>query len=212
METQTELSSDTPTPRAGLLESSGLLLGIVIGVLLSIFCLALVVGSAFIASSNPTAKCETRGSSLSDALRAQMFASGVFARPTWTESFSSTPERVTKTWLSNDLSAVSYLEYIMYNCGLAQNDIETYYSDKNFEKAIFQNYQNVEKTAECHRDQLRHFEFTSTYNSTDYLMYYWAQPDGNTRVLGFMLAFPVTEKDQLKQYASRIYPSLTSCE
>lgn len=212
MEIQTELNSDTPSPRTGLVTTSGLLLGIGIGVVLSIVCLAIVVAGAFISSANPLADCKTRSSSLSDALRVQTFASGVFERPTWTESFSSSPDRVTKTWLSNELNAVSYLEYLMYNCGLEEGDIDTYYSDENFKKAIFQNYQDVEKTAECNRDQLRHFEFTSSYNSSKYVMYYWTQPDGNTRLLGFMMAFPITDVAQLQQYASRIYPNLASCD
>ncbi len=207
---ENNLSSDQP--RAGLSVQTGMLMGVGIGILLSLLCLALIAGSVWLTSANLTADCKIRGSSLSDILRAQTFAPGIFERPTWTESFSSSPERVTKTWLSSDLSAVSYFEYLVYNCGYQQTDIDSYYNDENFKTAIFQNYQDVKKTAECSKDDLQHFEFTGRYNNEDYLMYYWVKQDGNTRLLGFMMAFPAKEEVSLKTYSRRVYSALASCE
>lgn len=214
METNTE-NFITPTPSSnltGLLTGSGFLVGIATGMIVSLACLGIIVAGAFISSANLGEKCEARGSSLSDALRAQTFAPGVFQRPTWTESFSSAPDRITKTWLSSELSAVTYLEYLVYNCGYEESDIDSYYSDDNFENAIFNNYEDVRKVAECNRDSLYHFEFTGNFKNTTYLMYYWMQQEGSGRILNLMMAFPQSQKEELQQYASRVYSSLPSCD
>ena len=191
---------------------SGILLGIGIGVLLSLLCLAIIAGSIWISNTDMTADCKKRGSSLSDILRVQMFAPGVFERPAWSESFSSSPGRITKTWLSSDLNAVNYLEYLVYNCGYSQSDMDAYYSDENFKTTIFQNYQDVKKTAECSKNDLQHFEFTANYKDTKYLLDYWVKKDSDSRILGLMMAFPSTQADALKKYAQRVYPELATCE
>lgn len=208
------LQSDMNTTelRPGLSGRAGILIGISIGIALSLVCLALAAAGIWVNNTDTTADCQKRGVSLSDTLRVQMFASGIFERPVWTESFSSSPSRVTKTWLSSDLNAVNYLEYLVYNCGYKQADVETYYSDENFRTNIFQNYQNVKKTAECSKNDLKHYEFTGSYKETKYLLYYWVKQDSDSRILGFMMAFPQTKTDDLKTYAQRVYPDLAVCE
>ena len=139
------------------------------------------------------------------------YAPGIFGRDVWTESFSSSPDRVTKTWLSSDLSAVAPLEYLVYDCGYTQSDLQTYFSDASFRTTIFQNYQDVQKTAECSQTSLKLYEFTSTYDKDRYVMFYWLQPESNTRILDLMLAFPADKQADLQRYAQQIFPQLSTC-
>jgi hypothetical protein len=212
MEINTGNEMAVDQPRAGLSTRSGILIGIGIGVALSFLCLAIIAGSIWANNTDMTADCKKRGSSIGDTLRVQMFAPGVFERAVWKESFSSSPERVTKTWFSSDLGAVSYLEYLVYNCGYSQTDMETYYSDENFKKNIFQNYEDVKKTAECSQNGLQHFEFTGSYKETKYILYYWVKQESDSRILGLMMAFPTPQEDALKKYARRVYSELATCE
>lgn len=198
--------------RMGLSARVGILIGIFIGIILSFFCLAIIAASFWISNTDMTADCKKRGASFSDTLRVQMFAPGAFERSLWTESFSSSPERITKTWLSSELSAVSNLEYLVYNCGYQQSDLDAYYSDENFKTSIFQNYQDVKKTDECSKSGLQHFEFKGSYQQTKYLMYYWVKQDSDSRILDFMMAFPAKQEDALKKYARQVYPDLPTCE
>jgi len=40
------------------------------------------------------------------------------------------------TWLKNAESALAYLEYLVYNCGYTQADLNTYFSDGILKKSF----------------------------------------------------------------------------
>jgi len=61
-------------------------------------------------------------------------------------------------------SALAYLEYLVYNCGYTQADLNTYFSERNFKEVIFRDYQNLQRKAQCADDEakLTLHEFTAS--------------------------------------------------
>ena len=147
-----------------------------------------------------------------DILRVTTFAPGVFNRDQWSQAYDmNMKDRVTTTWTSSDLHAVAFLEDIVW-CNQTKSDINNYFSDSNFKSVIFQNYQDVEKTTECSKDNLRLYEFTGKFSNNGYLMFQWEKPDDNDHVLTFSLVFPSNNESKLKEYAGKIFPELYTCQ
>lgn len=120
-------------------ESQGRPLGLMLAVALVVACcLFAIAGGAgwfFLAQETP---CGTGDSNGLDALRARSYVlPNVFPELLWKSSYSVNPYRIHVTWISDDLQAVAYEEYLIYNCGLKEADVDAYYSDENFEQVIF---------------------------------------------------------------------------
>lgn len=205
-----QYSAITP-PARGSSGAWNILIGMLIGALLTLLCLAFGAAGFLAVDSHVGADCKSRSASLLDVLRVQTYGPGVFSTDLWTENSASNPDSVTKTWYSSGLGAVAHLEYLVYNCDYTQANLDAYFSDNNFKTVIFSNYQDVTKTAQCSQGSLNLYEFTSTFNKGKYVMDYWMQPDGKTRVLDMMLAFPTDRQDQLQTYAQQLYPGLPAC-
>ncbi len=199
-------------PARGSSGAWNILIGMLIGVALTLVCLAVGAAGFLAVDTRVGADCKSRSASLLDVLHVQTYAPGVFSTDLWTENSASYPDKVTRTWYSDGLGAVAHLEYLVYNCEYTQANLDTYFSDSNFKTIIFSNYQDVANTAQCSLGNLQLHEFTSTFNKNKYVMYYWIQPDGKTRVLDLMLTFPIDRQDELQTYAERLYPTLPVCK
>ena len=134
-----------------------------------------------------------------------------FEHGDWTQQVSSDAAERPPTWRSSQYGAVAYLECLHYDCGVTQEQIDSYYSPAGFD-VIFSNYTSYEKTAQCTRDGLRLFEFDAVSNDSDYHVLYWVEQVTPTRVAGLMLAFPATEPAQQAEYAGQLFPDLPTCE
>ena len=212
MDAENNQNFEIPTSERRLPGVMNILIGVGIGVILSLLCLSLLVAGLLVNSVGISSDCKTKNSSILDVIRVQTFAPGIFGRDVWSESYTSSPDRVTMTWLSNNLNAVAYVEYLVYSCGYTQKDVDTYFSEDNFKSTLFKDYQDVTKTAECSKDDLRHYEFRGKFSGIHYLMVYWVKPENGNRILDFMMAFPVEKQDELKKVATQLYPQLPACK
>jgi hypothetical protein len=146
-----------------------------------------------------------------DVLRVRQLAWGKFEAGLWTQSLSTKPFRIDMEWISSEKSAAARLEYLLYNCGYKQSDIDTYYSEDNFNNVLLSGYQHPVRMDVCSQGSLTHYEYSASYSGRPYLIYYWVRPDSAKRVLGLFMAFPETDKSSLLDYGRRFFPTLPAC-
>ncbi len=146
-----------------------------------------------------------------DIAAALAFTGDTFAAPTWTEQVSSGATKTAVTWTASSLGAVAYLEYLHYDCGYTQQQIDAYYSAASW-ATIFSNYNSYEKVGECSYKDTRLYEFNVSLNSSNYAVRYWVDPVSDTRVAGLMLVLPVDQQAALAQYAGNLFPNLPTCQ
>lgn len=129
----------------------------------------------------------------------------------WTQTVSSEAAKTTATWQSSEYGAVAYLEYLHYNCGVSQEQIDQYYSPAGFE-TLLSSYASYELTDQCASKRLKLFEFDAVSNNRNYHVLYWVEQVSPTRVAGLMLVFPTTRPAQQAEFAGRLFPELPTCE
>ena len=146
-----------------------------------------------------------------DIDRVLSFASGVIDPAEWERSYTVGEYRVAVTWQNTPLSAVIYLEALIFPCGYDEADLDDYFSGENWE-IIFYDYENHELTSQCKTPQgLRLYEFDAGNQGLDYKIRYWARKDTDTRAIVLMIVFPPGSKSTMDDYSSRLFPQLTSC-
>ncbi len=146
-----------------------------------------------------------------DIAAALAFAGDTFAAPTWAEQVSSDAAKTTVTWTASKLGAVAYLEYLHYDCGYTQAQIDEYYGAASW-ATIFANYDSYAKVDECSYDDLRLYEYDVSLNAYDYAVRYWVKPATDTRVAGLMLVVPTDQAATMAQYAGDLFPQLPTCQ
>ena len=191
--------------------SWNLLIGIVSGGILTLLCLACLGAGLVVNSMGLGQDCKTRGPSWLDVFWVQNYSQSFFEGGGWKKSFTSAPDRVTMSWLSDKPSAVAYLEYTVYECGFSSSYLQDEFNDNNFKTVLFNSYQNVTRIAECSQNDLHLYEYKAQFSGSDYRMDFWTQPEGPTRWLSFSLSFPAANQDVLDTYARQIHPELSSC-
>ncbi len=141
------------------------------------------------------------------------FPGRTFATGDWERSFSVNPSRATATWLSDELAAVAYIDYLIYGCGYTSDDLAEYYSEESFRSIIFAGYSALEPVAKCNvpEGDLTLHQFTGRSDDTDYSIDFWTLLRGDTRILDMTLALPADSSDQLDAYAATLFPRLPSC-
>ncbi len=119
--------------------------------------------------------------------------------------------KTTATWTANSLGAVAFLEWLHYDCGVSQAQIDQYYSPDNFH-TLFANYDSYQQTAKCGVSGLELYQFDASFQKKSYLIDYWVDRASPTRVAGLMLVFPTSQSAQQAVYAGRLFPKLPTCE
>ncbi len=157
------------------------------------------------------AKCGTGDYTLRDEFRIKTFAWGVFNAPDWNESYSTQAYHIMRTWLSDTYNAVVFVDYLIYNCGHTQTDMDTYYSDESFRTQILANYQQVERVSSCTEGDTTLYVYNARMAESEYLTHTWVVPDGKYRVLEVFIAFPLHKQDVMAEYARRLFPNLPAC-
>ncbi len=146
-----------------------------------------------------------------DIAAALAFSGDTFAAPTWAQTVSSDDAKTTVTWTASSLGAVAYLEYLHYNCGYTQTQIDEYYGAASW-ATIFANYDSYEKVDDCSYENLHLYEYDVSLNGSDYAVRYWVKPATDTRVAGMMLVIPVDQVATMAQYAGDLFPKLPTCQ
>ncbi len=134
-----------------------------------------------------------------------------FASKYWTQTIDSASSQRTVTWVNNSLNGLAYLDYLQFDCGVTQAQIESYYSPQGF-ATIFSNYQSYTQTAQCEANGINLHEFDVTAHNLDYHADYWVRKVSPTRVEGFLLVFPTDKPAQQAEYAGKLFPDLPTCE
>ena len=98
-----------------------------------------------------------------------------------------------------------------YEGRLNAERIAGYYDDARFE-ALLVNYLPYEATAECERDGLMLYEFSSKQDGVTRILRYWVRQVGNQVVLSVNGVTPLAMLDTFEDYAARLFPDLPSCE
>ena len=146
-----------------------------------------------------------------DIDRALSFTDELFATPEWVRSYTVFEGRVSVSWSNVPLSAIAYVEALIFPCGYEEPDINNFFSDESW-KIIFANYQSFEATAACKIDEgLRLYEFKAITDDFEYTIKYWVLNDTDTRVMGTMIVFPVESLSLIDEYSESLFPDLTSC-
>jgi hypothetical protein len=117
----------------------------------------------------------------------------------------------TATWRMDSFGAVAYMEYLHFDCGVSEEQIDRYYSPPGFD-VLLSNYDSHEQRAACDLDGLRLYEFDARLYGGDYSILYWVEKISSTRVVGLQLTFPASGQEQQARFAAALYPSLPACE
>ncbi|MEP7293560.1 MAG: hypothetical protein ABI835_17370, partial [Chloroflexota bacterium] len=128
----------------------------------------------------------------------------------WTETIQTEDLKTSLVWLSVSYGAVAKLEYLHYDCGVSQEQIDTYFDKDNFD-TLFLYYDSYRQTRQCHADDLTLYEFAAVLNETDYHVLLWVQPASSTRVADLILIFPLSNVADQAEYAGELFPDLPSC-
>jgi hypothetical protein len=170
--------------------------------------LGAAIGILITSSDTP---CGTGNSSFWDEQKARSFGASEFPKDEWVETYSVAPYHITVARNSDAQLAIVMTEYLIYNCGMTDADIETYFSPDNFTQIILADYENVQPLKQCRAGETRLYEFRAQFGGQDYLLSQWARPDGDKRVLAFFMAFPVTQASALRAHAGKLFPELPAC-
>lgn len=179
--------------------------------LISVLIVVLIGTGLWLFYWNAPTECGTGDSNYMDLMRARNFSSGVFEAELWSNSYEVLPYRINVVWDSPDISAIAILEYLIFNCGYSQADLDEYFSDDNFYNIMLIDYENPQKTNQCQIDGLRLYEFRAQFQGDDYLLSQWAKSDGEKRVAAFFLVFPADQSERMRSYAEQIFPELPAC-
>ena len=145
-----------------------------------------------------------------DIDRALSFTGELFGAPEWVRSYTVAEGRVSVVWSNDPLSAVAYVEALIFPCSYEEPDLNVFFSDESWQ-IIFANYESFEAVSACKIDDgLRLYEFEAVTDGFEYTIRYWAKNDTDTRVIGTMIVFPVESQSLVDEYSERLFPDLIS--
>ena len=166
-----------------------------------------------IVREEPTAIAEDRSLVTNEDIEyAYGFAEDVFTSDQWERTLTSQHDRVMVTWVRSNSGNLVYLDYRIYPEGYAQDVLDWYYSDENFETALYSSYDDLSRLAECVKGSLQLYEFSAGYMDTPYFIYDWVDTSNPKRIADVSLIFITEEKADLERYAKEVFPSLPNCE
>ena len=139
------------------------------------------------------------------------FGETSFTSDDWVKTYTVEPYKISLTRNNDPLRAVSYLEYLVFNCGYGQADMDSYFSDESFD-IIFAEYESHALKDFCEIRDLALYEYDLVDEGTDYSSRYWVKQATETRLLVFMLVFPSSSPDVLDAYSAQIFPDLSACQ
>ncbi len=157
---------------------------------------------------------QSRKPSKEDMAFFSTFTGETFTSEEWIKSDSVNDLRASATWIYEDEGGVAFAEYLLYNCGCTQSDVEHYLNGLNSENVTFNGYQNIQVVKQCTlgNEALTLYEFSVTWKNEAYSLRYWAKLQSQTRILTMMLAFPESSTSLMDQYAMNIFPELPDCQ
>ncbi len=183
---------------------------LVIGLILTVLALPACAPLIEQTYSGPTDECGPIEPSEEDIRFLLTIGQDLFSKPEWVKSYTVEPYKVSFTRRNDTESAIAYGEYLMYNCGYGQAELDEYFSDAGF-AIIFANYDRYAQTNFCEQGSLALYEYDLVFEGSPYLARYWVKQQSDTRLLVLMLVFPDESRAVLDTYATRLFPDLSSC-
>jgi hypothetical protein len=158
-----------------------------------------------------TAVCIAPGPSEEDVEIALDYGGDVFDPAEWEQSHVVDEEIVSVTWQNIPLSALVFLQVIIFPCGYEEPDLNRFFNDEHWE-ALFANYDSYEMIDECRSEQgLRLYELEAVSQEVDYDIRFWSENDTNDRIITTMLTFPFGSEDLMDEYSIELFPELPNC-
>ncbi len=196
-----------PTPRSiETLPVSLLVMALILTALVLAACAPLIQQTY----SGPTDECGLIEPSEEDIRFLLTIGQDLFSKPEWVKSYTVEPYKVSFTRRNDTEAAIAYGEYLMYNCGYGQAELDEYFSDAGF-AIIFANYDRYTQTNFCEQGSLALYEYDLVFEGSPYLARYWVKQQSDTRLLVLMLVFPNESRATLDTYATQLFPDLSSC-
>ncbi|MBI5943740.1 MAG: hypothetical protein HY864_05175 [Chloroflexi bacterium] len=147
-----------------------------------------------------------------DIDRALGFTDDIFSGSDWVRSYTVESSRVFVTFAADPLSALAFVEALIFPCGYAAADLDAFFNAENWQ-VIFENYESYEAASECKSgESLRLYQFDAVDEGYEYKINYWALSDTDTRVMGLMTVFLAESKSLMDEYSSVLFPELASCK
>ncbi len=159
----------------------------------------------------PTPACIAFEPTQEDIDRALSFTGKLFETQDWERTYTVGTDKVTVTWYSERLTAIAYLEALIFPCGYEELDLDYYFSVDNW-VIIFGNYQSYEYVDECRLDSgVRLYQFITVDQGFEYDVHYWVANDTDTRVISMMLVMPIESQDLIEEFSYSLFPQLPDC-
>jgi hypothetical protein len=181
-----------------------------------LYCLLTALSACALADSSnqkPKANCDKAADPTDkDVKKALDYTGDIFQNGEWKRVYTVGDQRVSITWDHKTLSALAYLEYLVWDCGYTQDDLGSYFSQSNFKNVFFSAYQSPVELNRCNGENgLTLYEYTATYQGEAYSIRYWSWLESPTRILTLMMSFPTTDKAVEDRLANQLFPKLVAC-
>jgi hypothetical protein len=169
----------------------------------------------FADSSNqqPKANCDkTADPTDNDVKKALAYTGDIFQTGDWKRVYTVGDQRIAITWDHKTLNGLAYMEYLVWDCGYTQAELDSYFSQSNFKDVFFNSYQNPTELNHCTGENgLTLYEYSATYKGEPYSIRYWSKLESPTRILTLMTSFPTKDKAVQDKLANQLFPKLVAC-
>jgi hypothetical protein len=135
---------------------------------------------------------------------------GIFDPELWRLEYMEHEGLISVNWSREDEAAFAHSQYLLYNCGYNDDELDTFYGDENID-VMLGGYDTWEETARCSEEDVELREYTLMLDGDEYISRLWIEPISDTRVRDMRLDFPVDEGNEMDEYARRLYPQLVTC-
>ncbi len=180
-------------------------------ILFSVIATVFLTACAPAAVSGPRDQCGLIEPTQEEVNKVLSFGKSAFASDDWVKSYSVEPYKVTITRHNDVESAVAYTEYLIYNCGYGQPELDEYFNDAGF-AIVFEGYESYNQAGFCEEPNLALYKFDLVEQGSAYTARYWVEQSDDNHVLVMMLVFPRESTAQMEQYSRIIFPKLTDCQ
>jgi hypothetical protein len=194
-----------PHPTVRLLRS------IVLPVLALSSLLAACTPAAPAEADGPRDECGLIEPTAADVAYALAFGQTSYPAADWLKSYVVEPYKISITRTNDKLASVAYLEYLVFNCGYGQTELDAYFNDESF-NIIFADYESHALTNFCEVEGLALYEYALVEEGVNFQARYWVKQASDTRLLVMMLVFPSETPDVLNAYSRNLFPEFPGCE
>jgi len=159
----------------------------------------------------PTDSCGLVEPTDAEVQHALSYGKAAFTPKDWIKRYAVEPYKVSVTRKNDAEGAVAYTEYLIFNCGYGQAEMNDYFNDEGFD-IIFNDYESHTLAGFCKEKSLALYEFDLVEEGSPYIARYWVYQEDDHHILVMMLVFPQTSLAKLDQFSQKIFPELSICK